>query len=54
MSKDKEYKITSEQMFDFQKPKFNGFACGTGPHKDKSKYNRKREKQKWNRDISET
>lgn len=48
--KQKKYVITSEEMFDFQKPKFNGFACGYGVHKDKSKYNRK---QKHRKDWSE-
>ena len=39
--KQKKYVITSEQMFDFQKPKFNGFACGHGLHKNKKAYSRK-------------
>lgn len=34
-------KITKEQLFDFQKPKYNGFMCGHSPHKNKKKYNRK-------------
>ena len=34
-------KITKEQLFDFQKPKYNGFVAGHGPHKNKKKYNRR-------------
>lgn len=34
-------KITKEQLFDFDKPKYNGFGCGHGAHKNKKKYNRK-------------
>lgn len=34
-------KITKEQLFNLQKPKYNGFAGGYGPHKNKRKYNRK-------------
>lgn len=40
MSKSKKYVITSEQIFDFRKPKWNGFACGYGIH-GKTKYSRK-------------
>lgn len=35
------YKITKEQLFDFQKPQYNGFYCGHGAHKNKKKYNRR-------------
>lgn len=35
------YKITKEQLFDFQKPQYNGFAAGYGPHSNKKKYNRR-------------
>lgn len=49
----KKYIITSEQMFNFNKPHYNGHICGTGPHRDNSKYNRKREKEKWRRNASE-
>ena len=34
-------KITKEQLFDFNKPKYNGFGCGYGVHKNKKKYDRK-------------
>lgn len=34
-------KITSEQLFDFQKPRYNGFGIGYGAHKNKKKYSRK-------------
>lgn len=34
-------KITKEQLFDFNKPKYNGFGCGHGAHKNKKKYSRK-------------
>lgn len=40
----KKYTITSEQQFDFQKPKYNGFAGGYGPHKNK----KEKRKQNWN------
>lgn len=48
--KNKKYVITSEQMFDFQKPKFNGHSCGTGIHGD-TKYNRNKDKQKWKKNY---
>ena len=35
------YKITKEQLFDFQKPHYNGFNCGHGAFKNKKKYNRR-------------
>ena len=35
------YKITKEQLFDFQKPQYNGFVAGHGPHSKKKKYNRR-------------
>lgn len=34
-------KITKEQLFNFHKPKYNGFVNGYGPHKNKKKYDRK-------------
>lgn len=34
-------KITKEQLFNFQKPKYNGFKCGYGVFKNKKKYDRK-------------
>lgn len=48
--KNKKYIITSEQMFDFQKPKYNGFICRGGAHGDK-KYNRRKEKDRWKKDL---
>lgn len=42
-------KITKEQLFNFQKPKYNGFGGGYGPHKNKRKYNRK--DKSWVRDY---
>lgn len=42
-SKNKRYVITSEQLFDAAKPKFNGFGCGYGAH-GKAKYDRNKEK----------
>jgi hypothetical protein len=37
--------ITSQQQFDAEKPRYNGFACGYGRHGDK-KYNRAKEKRR--------
>lgn len=48
--KAKEYKITSRQIFDTQKPKYNGFAGGYGAHGD-SKYNRNKEKREFRREL---
>jgi hypothetical protein len=36
------YIITPEELFNFNKPQFNGFGCGHGYYKDKSKYSRKK------------
>ena len=36
-------KITSKDIFNREKPRFNGYACGHGPHGDK-KYNRNKVK----------
>lgn len=47
--KNKKYVITSEQIFDAQKPQFNGFI-GYGVHGD-TKYNRTKEKQKWKKNF---
>lgn len=38
--------ITSEQLFDMQKPKFNAFACGHGAHGSKG-YNRRKVKEQF-------
>lgn len=42
--------ITSEQLFDMQKPKFNAFACGHGAHGSKG-YNRRKEKRNFQRKM---
>lgn len=42
--KEKKYVITSEQLFDMQKPKFSGFQGGYGAHKNKKAYDRRRDK----------
>lgn len=39
--KNKKYVITSQELFNFNKPQFNGFACGHGYYRNKSKYSRK-------------
>ena len=36
--------ISKEDMWNLQKPRYNGFACGYGIH-GKTKYDRKRDKQ---------
>lgn len=41
--------ITSTQLFDMQKPQYNGYICGHGPHKSKKIYNRKNKS--WKRDL---
>lgn len=41
VSKSNHLVISSLELFDYQKPLYNGYACGTGLHKDKSKYSRK-------------
>lgn len=48
--KQKTYKITSQQIFDAQKPQFNGFAGGYGAHGDR-KYNRNKAKADFRRDL---
>lgn len=40
----KKYVITAEQLFDIQKPLWNGFATKAGPHKNKKAYDRKKAK----------
>lgn len=32
--KKKKYSFSSKQQFDWNKPKFNGYATGHGPHKN--------------------
>lgn len=41
--------ITSAQLFDMQKPQYNGYICGHGPHKSKKIYNRKNKS--WKHDL---
>lgn len=41
--------ITAMQIFDAQKPQFNGFGCGHGAHKNKKAYNRK--DKAWRNDL---
>lgn len=48
--KQKRYVITSEQIFDAQKPQWNGWGCGYGPHSDR-KYNRTKSKRAWKREV---
>lgn len=48
--KNKAYKITSNELFDFKKPKYNGFAIGYGAH-GKSKYDRNQQKREFRRDL---
>lgn len=45
----KALKITSEQIFNAEKPRWNGYGCGHGVHGD-TKYNRRKEKQKFRRE----
>lgn len=52
MAKKKVYKITAEQMFDFHKPKWNGFTCGHGAHGDK-KYNRNKAKRNFKKYLED-
>lgn len=37
----KHYTIPAKKVWDSQKPKYNGFAVGHGPHKNKKAYTRK-------------
>lgn len=41
--KNRKYVITSDQLFNAEKPKWNGFGCGHGVHGD-TKYNRRKNK----------
>lgn len=45
-------KITSQQLFDFRKIKYNGYICRGGIHGDTS-YNRLDEKDKFNKLLDE-
>lgn len=49
MKTKKKYKITKEQLFEMQKPKFNGFIYGYGVFKNKKKYDRKNKD--WQKDY---
>ena len=42
--------ITSQQIFDAQKPKWNGWSCGDGAHGDR-KYNRRKAEREFRRDY---
>ena len=46
-------KITTQQQFDNQKPRYNGYQCGTGVHGDIS-YNRNKSKEEARRIINES
>lgn len=47
-NKKKKFTITSEQLFDAAKTKWNGFGIGHGVHGD-TKYNRRKEKREMTR-----
>ena len=42
--------ISSEQVWQAQKPRYNGFACGHGPQGD-AKYNRAKSKRAWRKEL---
>ena len=42
-------KITKEQLFDFNKTKYNGWGCGYGCYKNKKKYDRKNKQ--WKKEL---
>ena len=42
--------ITSQQIFDAQKPQWNGWACGHGAHGDR-KYNRRKVQRDFRREY---
>ena len=44
--------ITSQQIFDFQKPQYNSYACGHGVHGDKA-YNRRKQKEQFRKELRE-
>lgn len=44
------WRMSAEEATLAGKPRYNGFACGSGAHGD-AKYNRKREKRTWQREL---
>lgn len=48
----KYYTISAEQVWNVQKPRYNGYAVGHGPHGSVG-YNRNKEKRKWTKMLSE-
>ena len=42
-------KITKEQLFDFNKTKYNGWGCGYGSYKSKKRYDRKNKQ--WKKEL---
>lgn len=51
MSKKEYIRIPAEKVWQAQKPHYNGYACGHGPHGDKS-YNRNKEKRRWKKGLA--
>lgn len=47
------FRLSSEEATLAKKPLYNGFAGGYGAHGDK-KYNRKKDKRAWKREINES
>lgn len=45
------WKQTSEEATLAKMPRYNAFACGTGPHGD-AKYNRAKAKRAWKKDLN--
>lgn len=46
------WRQTAEEATLAAKPRYNGYACGHGPHGD-TRYNRARAKQAWHRQIGQ-
>lgn len=51
MSKKEYIRIPAEKVWQAQKSRYNGYACGHGPHGDKS-YNRNKEKRQWKKSLA--
>lgn len=49
--KNKKFVISKEKIWQSQKPRFNGFVIGHGPHGD-TKYNRNKNKQDFKNEIN--
>lgn len=45
----KKYVVPAELIWQVKKPRFNGFACGHGPHRSKKVYDRK--DKSWRREL---